>query len=53
MPLVKLTIRDEPFEVPDDEVETLRAQGLLEDDPAKPEPPKPTLPPPAAEIKKD
>lgn len=30
MPLVKLSISEEPFEVGEDEVETLRAQGLLE-----------------------
>jgi len=60
----KLTIRDEPFIVPDDEVDSLRAQGLLEGEPepvedpapppARPELPKPTVPPLAApDLKKD
>lgn len=59
----KLTIRDEPFIVPDDEVDSLRAQGLLEGEPepvedsappATPQLPKPTVPPLAApDLKKD
>jgi hypothetical protein len=39
MPLVKLTISEEPFEVEEGEVPTLEAQGLLEkvlEDPAAP-----------------
>jgi hypothetical protein len=55
MPLVKLTISEEPFEVGEDEVETLRAQGLLVEDaaPAAPAPPAKPQPaqPPAAEKK--
>jgi hypothetical protein len=55
MPLVKLTIRDEPFDVPEDELDTLRSQGLLEGEPQ--DPPAPAQPrpaaPPAAETPKD
>ena len=31
MPKVKLTLFEDPIDVPDDEVEVLRAQGLLEE----------------------
>ena len=34
MPLVKLSIYPEPVEVPEDEIPTLRSQGLIEDEPA-------------------
>jgi len=51
MPLVKLTIKHEPVDVDEDEVENLRQQGLLEsvlDEPAPEVPPKngkPATPP--------
>lgn len=35
MPMVKLTLFQEPIEVPDDEVPVLRAQGLLVEEPAE------------------
>ncbi|WP_161790134.1 hypothetical protein [Streptacidiphilus carbonis] len=35
MPMVKVTLFQEPIEVPDDEVPVLRAQGLLVEEPAE------------------
>jgi hypothetical protein len=48
MPQVHLTLFPDPIEVPDDEVEVLRAQGLIRDEPAAPAaPPAVTKPTPA------
>lgn len=33
MPKVRVTMFEDPIEVPDDEVEVLRVQGLLRDEP--------------------
>lgn len=35
---VRVTMFEDPIEVPDDEVEVLRAQGLLHEEEAAPEP---------------
>lgn len=35
MPMVKLTLFQEPVEVPEDEIPVLRAQGLVIDEPAE------------------
>jgi hypothetical protein len=35
MPMVKLTLFQDPVEVPEDEIPVLRAQGLIVDEPAE------------------
>ncbi|MGW3196347.1 hypothetical protein ACWDBD_17510 [Streptomyces sp. NPDC001118] len=42
MPKVRVTMFEDPIEVPDDEVEVLRAQGLLKEDAAAEPAPQPT-----------
>ena len=55
MPLVRVRMLPEPIDVPDDEVEVLRSQGLLvEDKPADPEGAgNPPADPPAAKNGKE
>lgn len=41
MPKVRVTMFEDPIEVPDDELEVLRAQGLLKEEPAAEPAPRP------------